>query len=93
LQKDTTMPTQRLQQELQALREQLESQSPLTEEDRAALRDLIKDIEMQLANEEALADETLTDSINLAVERFETRHPTLAGALRSIMQSLANMGI
>ncbi|MCJ1884337.1 DUF4404 family protein [Pseudomonas sp. LA21] len=87
------MPTQRLQQELQALREQLERQSPLTEEDRVALRALIKDIEMQLANEEALADETLTDSINLAVERFETRHPTLAGALRSIMQSLANMGI
>ena len=87
------MSTQRLQQELQALREQLERQPPLTEDDRAALRALIKDIEMQLANEEALADETLTDSINLAVERFEASHPTLAGALRSIMQSLANMGI
>ncbi|AGI24964.1 DUF4404 family protein [Pseudomonas sp. MT3] len=87
------MPTQRLQQELQALREQLERQPPLTEDDRAALRALIKDIEMQLANEEALADETLTDSINLAVERFEASHPTLAGTLRSIMQSLANMGI
>lgn len=87
------MPTQRLQQELQALREQLERQPPLNEEDRAALRALIKDIEMQLDNEDALADETLTDSINLAVERFEASHPTLAGTLRSIMQSLANMGI
>lgn len=87
------MPTQRLQEELQELREQLERQPPLNAEERASLQALIKDIEMQLANEDALADETLTDSINLAVERFEASHPTLAGTLRSIMQSLANMGI
>ncbi|MFV3334132.1 DUF4404 family protein [Pseudomonas sp. NY15437] len=87
------MPTQRLQEELQALREQLERQPPLNEEERASLQALIKDIEMQLANEEALADETLMDNVNLAVERFEASHPTLAGTLRSIVQSLANMGI
>lgn len=87
------MPTHRLQEELQALREQLERQPPLNEEERASLQALIKDIEMQLANEEALADETLMDNVNLAVERFEASHPTLAGTLRSIMQSLANMGI
>ena len=29
----------------------------------------------------------------LAVERFEVSHPTLAGSLRSILQTLANMGI
>lgn len=87
------MPTQRLQEELLALREQLERQPPLNEEERASLQALIKDIEMQLANEEALADETLMDNVNLAVERFEASHPTLAGTLRSIVQSLANMGI
>ncbi|PJI49974.1 DUF4404 family protein [Pseudomonas sp. PDNC002] len=87
------MPTQRLQEELQALREQLERQPPLNEEERASLQALIKDIELQLANEEALADETLMDNVNLAVERFEASHPTLAGTLRSIVQSLANMGI
>lgn len=87
------MPTQRLQEELQALREQLERQPPLNEDERASLQALIKDIELQLANEEALADETLMDNVNLAVERFEASHPTLAGTLRSIVQSLANMGI
>ncbi|MCP8467259.1 DUF4404 family protein [Pseudomonas sp. ZM23] len=87
------MPTQRLQEELQALRDQLERQPPLNTEERESLQALIKDIEMQMATEEALADETLTDSINLAVERFEASHPMLAGTLRSIMQSLANMGI
>ncbi len=87
------MPTQRLQEELQALRDQLERQPPLNTEERESLQALIKDIEMQLANEEALADETLMDNVNLAVERFEASHPTLAGTLRSIVQSLANMGI
>jgi len=87
------MPTQRLQEELQALRDQLERQPPLNAEESESLQALIKDIEMQLANEEALADETLMDNVNLAVERFEASHPTLAGTLRSIVQSLANMGI
>ncbi|MFS2124526.1 DUF4404 family protein [Pseudomonas sp. Pseusp97] len=87
------MPTQRLQEELQALRDQLERQPPLNVEERESLQALIKDIELQLANEEALADETLMDNVNLAVERFEASHPTLAGTLRSIVQSLANMGI
>ena len=36
---------------------------------------------------------TLVDGVNLAVERFESQHPTLTGTLRNILQSLANMGI
>ncbi|MEL7935934.1 MULTISPECIES: DUF4404 family protein [Pseudomonas] len=87
------MPTRQLHEELQRLRDQLEQQPPLSEEQRAELQTLIQDIELQLANEEALADESLLDGVNLAVERFEVSHPTLAGTLRSIMQSLANMGI
>ncbi|MBO3274263.1 DUF4404 family protein [Pseudomonas schmalbachii] len=87
------MPTQRLREELQALRDQLERQPPLSEEERASLQTLIEDIELQLANEEALSNESLVDGLNLAVERFEVSHPTLAGTLRSIVQTLANMGI
>lgn len=87
------MPTRQLREELQKLREQLEQEPPLSEEQRGELETLIKDIELQLANEEALSDESLMDGISLAVERFEVSHPTLAGTLRSIVQSLANMGI
>jgi hypothetical protein len=47
-----------------------------------------------LARQAAAApDATLIDGVNLAVERFEASHPTLAGTLRNIVQSLANMGI
>lgn len=87
------MPTRELRESLQKLREQLEQQPPLDDAQRAELQSLIDDIELQLTNEEALSNESLVDGINLAVERFEISHPTLAGTLRSIVQSLANMGI
>lgn len=88
-----TMPKESLLRELSALREQLEQQPPLNEEQRAELELLIRDIELKLANEDALNESSLVDGVNLAVERFEVSHPTLAGTLRSIVQSLANMGI
>ncbi|HEK0477156.1 DUF4404 family protein [Pseudomonas aeruginosa] len=87
------MPKESLLRELSALREQLEQQPPLNEEQRAELELLIRDIELKLANEDALNKGSLVDGVNLAVERFEVSHPTLAGTLRSIVQSLANMGI
>lgn len=87
------MPKESLLRELSALREQLEQQPPLSEEQRAELELLIRDIELKLANEDALNEGSLVDGVNLAVERFEVSHPTLAGTLRSIVQSLANMGI
>ncbi|MBH9385617.1 DUF4404 family protein [Pseudomonas aeruginosa] len=87
------MPKESLLRELSALREQLEQQPPLNEEQRAELELLIRDIELKLANEDALNEGSLVAGVNLAVERFEVSHPTLAGTLRSIVQSLANMGI
>ncbi|HCD6625397.1 TPA: DUF4404 family protein [Pseudomonas aeruginosa] len=87
------MPKESLLRELSALREQLEQQPPLNEEQRAELELLIRDIELKLANEDALNEGSLVDGVSLAVERFEVSHPTLAGTLRSIVQSLANMGI
>lgn len=88
------MPANRLQQQLEKLREQLAEGPPLSEEERAALYLLTQEIEVQLARQAAAApDATLIDGVNLAVERFEASHPTLAGTLRNILQSLANMGI
>lgn len=72
------MPKESLLRELSALREQLEQQPPLNEEQRAELELLIRDIELKLANEDALNEGSLVDGVNLAVERFEVSHPTLA---------------
>ena len=88
------MPASDLQQQLEALQQHLAQDTPLSEEERASLYLLTQEIEVQLAREAASApDATLIDGVNLAVERFEASHPTRAGTLRNIMQSLANMGI
>jgi hypothetical protein len=84
----------RLQQYFQQLREELATDSPLDADDRAALLELMQEIDLKLARELASdPDATLVDGVNLAVERFESQHPTLTGTLRNILQSLANMGI
>jgi hypothetical protein len=88
------MPAQQLRQQLEQLRNQLEQAPPLDADERSAIQALIEQIEAQLALQSPPpADETLVDGINLAVERFEVSHPTLAGTLRNIMQSLVSMGI
>ncbi|CAD5110291.1 DUF4404 family protein [Zestomonas carbonaria] len=87
------MPARELQQQLNELREQLEAGTPLSAEEQEHLQDLIKQIELQLDLEAATPDTGLVDGVNLAVERFEVDHPTLAATLRNIVQSLANMGI
>ena len=83
-----------LQQQLQELRNQLAQKPSLTDAERAELSALMQEIDQQLAlGVSNQPSASLTDGINLAVERFETEHPTLAATLRNIVQSLANMGI
>ena len=87
------MPARELQEQLDALREQIDQNPPLSQEERVHLNELAQQIEAQLNLESATNDTNLTDSVTLAVERFELDHPTLATTLRNIVQTLGNMGI
>ncbi|MDQ0126654.1 hypothetical protein J2W17_005641 [Pseudomonas lini] len=87
------MPARELQEQLNKLREQLEQNPPLTEVERDDLHTLMQQIELELELETKTQDSSLSDNVNLAVERFEIDHPTLAGTLRNIVQALGNMGI
>lgn len=89
------MPVRELQAQLDHLRSQLSQDMPLTDDERAELHALARDIEIRLASEQAglTQDESLIDGVNLAVERFEVSHPGMAMTLRNIMQSLVSMGI
>ena len=87
------MPARDLQEQLNTLREQLEQNPPLTQEERDHLNDLSAQIQAQIDIEKATNDSSLADSVNLAVERFELEHPALAGTLRNIVQTLGNIGI
>ena len=87
------MPARELQKQLETLREQLEQNPPLSEVEREDLHKLMGEIEAQIELESATQDASLSDSVNLAVERFELEHPAVAGTLRNIVQSLVSMGI
>ena len=87
------MPARELQEQLNTLREQLEQNPPLTEAEREDLHALMQQIELKLELETKTQDSSLADGVNLAVERFELEHPTLAGTLRNIGQALVSMGI
>ena len=87
------MPARELQEQLNTLREQLEQNPPLTEVEREDLRVLMQQIELELELETKTQDSSSSDNVNLAAERFEIEHPTLAGTLRNIVQALGNMGI
>ena len=87
------MPAQELQEQLNALREQLEQNPPLSEAERENLHELMQQIELQLELETKTKDSNLADGVNLAVERFEVDHPVIAGTLRNIANALGSMGI
>ncbi|AOZ14619.1 MULTISPECIES: DUF4404 family protein [Pseudomonas] len=87
------MPARELQEQLDTLREQLEKNPPLSEKEREDLNQLAARIDAEIKLENATQDHSLADNLNLAVERFEVEHPTLAGTLRNIVQTLGNIGI
>jgi hypothetical protein len=87
------MPARELQKQLDTLREQLEQNPPLSEAERADLHALMQQIELELELETRTQDSNIADNVNLAVERFELDHPTIAGTLRNIVNTLGSMGI
>lgn len=92
------MPSDRLKSQLESLQQTLnESNSPLSSEEHEALQALATSLEARLLNEttdlQVDEDPSLVDGVNLMAEQFEARHPTLESTLRSVMQSLADMGI
>ncbi|MFK3974066.1 DUF4404 family protein [Pseudomonas sp. NPDC087358] len=87
------MPARELQEQLNTLREQLDQNPPLTEAERDDLHTLMAKIQAEIAVETATRDPSISDGVNLAVERFELEHPGIAGTLRNIVQTLGNIGI
>ncbi|WP_397452721.1 DUF4404 family protein [Pseudomonas sp. NA-150] len=87
------MPARELQEQLNALREQLDKNPPLSESERENLHELMQQIEDKIQLESMTQDASLSDGVNLAVERFELNHPAIAVTLRNIVQTLGNIGI
>jgi hypothetical protein len=93
------MPTQQLKSQLEDLQRILaETDQPLSSQERASLQELADRIEARLLAREAEnrtdpEDAGLVDSVNLSIEHFYARHPTVAGTLQRVVQALSDMGI
>lgn len=92
------MPEEQLRAQLEALQQTLDDpEIQLSDNERRSLEELANNLEARLlvreANEESLADPNLVDGVNLMVEEFAERYPTLAATLRNVGQALSNMGI
>lgn len=92
------MPEEQLRTQLEALQQTLDDpEIQLSDNERRSLEELANNLEARLlvreANEESLADPNLVDGVNLMVEEFAERYPTLSATLRNVGQALSNMGI
>ncbi|AZF36319.1 Chromosome segregation ATPase [Pseudomonas sp. R4-39-08] len=84
---------QKLQQQADIVRKQLEDHPELPAEKREALEELIAKFDVQLQLEPATQTPSIADDVNRAVEGFELDHPGIAGTLRNIVITLGNIGI
>lgn len=87
------MSARELQDQLNALSEQLEQNPPLSEEERQDLHSLMAQIKSEIELEAATKESNLVDQVNLVIDRLELEHPAIAGALRNIVLTLGNIGV
>jgi hypothetical protein len=91
------MPRQQLNRALVALHRELESGAEIEAEDREALLQAVREIEEALSQDDPqdMAGEggLLSKRVTGLIEDFETSYPKFAEILRSVSESLANLGI
>ncbi len=84
---------EKLQEQVNILREQLKQGPSLSAEKREALEALLAKFEVQRELEPATQRPSIADDVNRVVEGFELEHPSIAGTLRNIVITLGNIGI
>ena len=86
--------TNNLKQQLEALRTRLAANEPLTDAQAEELKALAEAIEQRLASDGAeQAHHSLSEELTIAAERFDLDYPKTAATLRSLIQTLGNIGI
>jgi len=92
-----SMPRRQLKQALGALHRELESGAKIGPDDRAALQQAIREIHEALERTDAEREPEpggpVSRRVAELIEGFETSHPRFAELLRSVSESLANLGI
>ncbi|MFT6757337.1 MAG: transcriptional antiterminator [Chitinophagales bacterium] len=84
------MSEEKIRQEIEELRQELESASDISLASKDKLLVLVGDIEAQLQSKE---QHSLADQADEMIADFEVSHPTLAAVIKRTMETLANIGI
>jgi hypothetical protein len=84
------MSEQKMRQELEELRQELESAIDISGASKDKLLMLVDDIEVQIGLSQG---HSLVDRADEMVAAFELSHPTIAAVIKRIMETLANIGI
>ena len=87
------MPTQRLQQLLQKLQEEVRELEESNQAEKQRLETLISDIETALAEEDEEQHATVLDNLRAKLVEMDSDYPTASGVVRRLMQVLGDMGI
>lgn len=88
------MAKQRLHDDLEKLRNEIDNIAAEDTESREKLNQIISELEAQLENTSGeVQDESVLTSVREAIEHFETDHPRATAILNDIMVTLSNMGI
>jgi len=91
------MPRRQLKQAISALHRELESETELEPDDRVALEQAIREIHEALDRADTKRERErsgpLSRRVSALIEDFETSHPRFAEILKSVSESLANLGI
>lgn len=86
------MTNNKLQNDLERLRNEINHVAVDDVETREKLNQIISDLEARIESEDEDND-GLMDDIREAIEHFETEHPRATAILNDIMVTLSNMGI
>ena len=88
------MTKQKLHNDLEKLRNEINNIAAEDTESRDKLNQLISELEAQLDNPDgAVQDQGVLTNVREAIEHFETDHPRATAILNDIMVTLSNMGI
>jgi len=88
------MNTDELQKTVRELHAEIEKLDAADEETRQRLFAIIAELEKKLEHPEDVDQHlALVEEVKVALEKFETEHPTAAGILNQLMLYLGNMGI
>ena len=87
------MTKNKLQIDLERLREEINQVAIDDIESRKKLNQIISDLETRLETRDEDNDDGLVKDIKEAIQHFETEHPRATAILNDIMVTLSNMGI